>query len=287
MVLTTLSDHAQLNVVDSGAGRPFLMLHGWAMAGELFRPLMTSYAPGARLVAPDLRGHGASAKYGPATIDRLGQDVVELAAALDLEDVLAVGWSMGAMALWRALEDKTFSARVTGVVVVDMSPKIVNDAAWRLGLRDGRELEETLAAAAAMRRDWPAAVTRFTPNILADGAGPERQGVLDLLREVALGQDAAFLADLWESMAREDFRDRLCVASAPLLAVYGEKSRLYAPASSAFVARRARAGRAVEMRGVGHAPHLEDPQRFAEILTSFAAETSKMKAPAARSGAAM
>lgn len=83
-----------------------LLLHGIGMTADLnwggsFATLRQRF----RVVAPDLPGHGRSG--GPAPDFRLedcADDVAELATALGIEQVIAVGYSMGgliAQLLWR------------------------------------------------------------------------------------------------------------------------------------------------------------------------------------------
>lgn len=277
-------DGALLRYDDVGAGRPVLFVHGWAMAASLFGELADTLRPEFRVIVPNLRGHGQSPPEGAPEIDVLGRDLADLVAALDLDDVLAVGWSMGAMALWSACEDAAFCETLTGLVVIDMSPRLANDDGWRFGLADGRDLAATLAAAGPMRADWPRAVARFVPRIVAAGEENARAPLVEAMSTVALAQDAEFMAALWESMARQDFRTALGRLPAPTLVVYGEKSRLYAPAASRFIARAAADGRAVSFANSGHAPHFEEPRRFVESLRSFAASTSKNQAGPARAG---
>src|SRR3954453_20344918 len=88
---------------DEGAGRPFVLLHGFAAdtnvnyvrSGVLDLLLDEGY----RVVTLDARGHGLSSKpmnpeaYGN---DAMKRDVVALFDHLALDDVLLVGYSMGA-----------------------------------------------------------------------------------------------------------------------------------------------------------------------------------------------
>lgn len=278
MTWVSLKDGARLRVRISGAGTPILFVHGWAMNGALFADAADLLEDGFTTICVDLRGHGESSRSGDATIAQLGADIAEIAEGLALRDLVVCGWSMGAMALWAAASDARFQRRVAGYVIIDMSPRLPNDGAWALGLADGRDLDATIGAAAAMRRDWEASVRRFAPRILAEGAN---EPVLQKrLEEAALAQDANIMAALWESMARQDFRARLRTLAAPTLAIFGERSQLYREASSRFIARECPMGRAIGFRHSGHAPHLEEPQRFASVLREFAATTSRNSAPA-------
>ncbi len=285
MVWVTLKDGARLKVRSRGGPKHILFVHGWAMHGGLFDGVANLLPETLGAHSIDLRGHGDSSRQGPATVEQLGADLVEAAEILGLQNIVAVGWSMGAMALWAAAADARFQRRIAGYVIVDMSPRLPNDGDWRLGLADGRALDATLDAARAMRADWPAAVARFAPRILA--AGVEQKLLAARLAAAALHQDADFMAALWESMARQDFRARLKTIAAPTLAIFGARSQLYAEGSSRFLARECPMGSAIGFENSGHAPHLEEPQRFAAVLRDFAAVTTRKEAPAASAGAAI
>ena len=47
-----------VHVESAGAGPPLVLLHGWALHGGLFAPLMAGYAARFRVHAVDLPGHG-------------------------------------------------------------------------------------------------------------------------------------------------------------------------------------------------------------------------------------
>ena len=66
----------QLYVEASGAGPPLVLLHGFAMHGGLFAPLLPALTPHFRVHVVDLPGHGRS-----PSIDN--SDMSALAAAID------------------------------------------------------------------------------------------------------------------------------------------------------------------------------------------------------------
>lgn len=76
-----------------------LFLHGWSQSSLSFdRQFSGPLAGRFRLVAPDLRGHGASDRPAdPEATDSAvwAEDIAAVIAALDLGRPLAVGWSMG------------------------------------------------------------------------------------------------------------------------------------------------------------------------------------------------
>ena len=129
----TASDGTRIAYRDEGTGTPLVLLHGLMAHGGFFRA-QADLAADFRVIAIDLRGHGASARAGERpTVEQLAGDVSELAEALDLSGAIGVGWSMGATVLWHVLSGPAAS-RFAGSVVVDMTARVRNDAEWDLGL---------------------------------------------------------------------------------------------------------------------------------------------------------
>lgn len=93
----TLRDEAGLSVLDAGEGAsPLLFIHGNSCDHTFLAPQIEHFAANRRVVAPDLLGHGASDKPEcEYTFPRLADDLAEVAAALRLPPVVAVGHSMG------------------------------------------------------------------------------------------------------------------------------------------------------------------------------------------------
>ena len=134
---------------DEGEGRPLVLLHGLMAHGGFFReqaPLADAF----RLIAIDLRGHGASARPGERpTVEQVAADVAGLADALGLEGAIGVGWSMGATILWHVLTGPA-AARFAGAVSIDMTARVLNDEDWGLGLSP----QACEARTAAIRDDF-------------------------------------------------------------------------------------------------------------------------------------
>jgi pimeloyl-ACP methyl ester carboxylesterase len=82
----------------TGDGPPVIFHHG--MGGDLSQPLgLLAELRVSRLIAPDARGHGASAhltRDAEASFDLLADDVIRVADHLGLERFVAAGISMGA-----------------------------------------------------------------------------------------------------------------------------------------------------------------------------------------------
>lgn len=267
----TASDGAHVAYSDEGRGRPLVLLHG-LMADSAFFERQRALADSFRIVAVDLRGHGATpAGTEPPTIRRLADDVAELAAALDLEGAVGIGWSLGAAVLWRVLAGPA-SPRFVGAVVVDMTPRVLNDAGWDLGL--SRETCE--ARSQAIRDDFPAFAAAAGQAIFAEpGAAADRAA------RAFAANDPAAIGALWESLVEEDFRPLLPSIRQPTLVVHGAHSHLYGADTAGHLVAALPKARAVAFDRSGHAPHLEESERFNATIREFAATLPPVRQPEA------
>ncbi len=254
---------------DEGRGPAILMIHGWGVSGALLEDLAARLADRFRVVVPDLPGHGESP---PLTDDfHFGDFADALAEFIDetgLDGACLVGWSMGAMVCWDLL-DRHPEIEAAGLVCIDMVPRLVNGASWTLGLRDGEGPEVFEVQIQRMLEDWTAYTGRFVPRIFASEPSDAVATTVAQTRRVALANDPDSMARAWGEMCAQDFRETLPRIAVPAWVVAGEKSQLYGPAAGRWVADTLpRAALSVYPRS-GHAPHLEEPERFARDLAQF------------------
>ena len=111
----------QMSWEEIGEGEPLLWLHGHMGCGADWQYVFKEPPSGYRLIAPDLRGHGASTNpSGAFTFRQCALDVQALLAHLSLPRVKAIGLSGGGIAL---LHMATLQpARVEAMVVVSAPP---------------------------------------------------------------------------------------------------------------------------------------------------------------------
>jgi pimeloyl-ACP methyl ester carboxylesterase len=266
-----LNDGLTMAYAEHGAGRPLLLVHGWAASGRFFHAQQSALQNDFRIITPDLRGHGATpAPDGEASVELLAADLAALAERLDLEGAVAVGWSMGAMVLWRALQFG-LADRLAGMVVVDMTPRIVNDAGWRLGLKGGYDLKAADAARRAMLADWPGFSAAMARSVVAEGLEAERRQLIEWITLSVARNTPEPLARLWGSLAEQDFREELAAIRTPTLIAHGARSQLYPTETGRYLEDRLPDARRIPFERSGHAPHLEEPETFNRVVAEFAA----------------
>lgn len=260
----TASDGARIAYRDEGNGTPLVLLHGLMAHGGFFRA-QSPLADRFRLIAPDLRGHGASEAGQAPTIGRAAADIAELAEALDLEGAIGVGWSMGATLLWHVLTGAV-AGRFAGAVVIDMTARVLNDGDWELGL----SREQCAARTAAIRDDFERFAVDAGQAIFAPPVGNGTRALVDWASFEFARNDPAAIASLWESLVGQDVRGLLSRIRHPTLVVHGAHSSLYGADTADHLVAALPDARAVRFEASGHAPHLEQPELFNATLSDFA-----------------
>ena len=102
-----------------GKGEPTLLLiHGWSNNRSIWDTQIKHFAQKHQVIAVDLPGFGNSGnERSEWTMENFGKDIAEIIKQLKLDDVVVVGFSMGAPV---AIETaKLMPGNVEGVVLVD------------------------------------------------------------------------------------------------------------------------------------------------------------------------
>lgn len=278
-----LPDGAVMSYAEAGAGAPVVLVHGWAANGAFFRDLSRELAKRHRVIMVTLRGHpGSDQGRAPLTIETLADDIAHLFEALDLKGATALGWSMGAMALWAAAS--RIAGRLSGLIVEDMGPRVVNDSTWPHGIASGYGESDVAGTVSEITADWPAYVARFAPRMFAPSVRETHPELAAWAASEMAKADADAMASFWTSMARQDFRAALARIATPMLVIHGGDSQVYPDGATAFVAHTAPNATRIVIPGAGHVPHLEAPEAFLNHTEAFIRDT---RGPELRSGGAV
>jgi pimeloyl-[acyl-carrier protein] methyl ester esterase len=258
---------AALHVEEAGSGRPLVLLHGWSFSSAALLGPLAPLAARARLVAPDLRGHGRSGGAGPFCLDDLAADVLQVFTALDLRGAVLAGWSLGAIVALAALP--ALEGRVSALALVAGTPCFTVREGWPHGLAD-RTVE---AVAAQVRRDPGRAVGRFFEGMFAPGEldAPGRARA-DASRAGAPVPPAASLLAALDVLRTADVRAALHAAATPTLVLHGDADPVCPPGAAHALAGAIPRARLLLVPGAGHAPFLSRPGAVVDALGALLEE---------------
>lgn len=267
----TATDGDRIAYDDMGEGRPLLLLHG-LMAHRGFFERQHELADSFRLIAVDLRGHGESRSPGETpTIEQLAGDVTALVELLDLEDAIGVGWSLGASVLWQVLTGPA-ADRFAGAVIVDMTPRVMNDDSWRLGLSE----DACEARRRAIEADFPTFANAAGQAIFAASNAEALAESARWAGEEFAKNEAGAISALWSSLVQQDFRSRLGRICQPTLIIHGAESHLYGSDTADHLVAALPDARALRFDRAGHSPHFEQPELFNRAIRDFAASLPRV-----------
>jgi pimeloyl-ACP methyl ester carboxylesterase len=264
-----------------------VLLHGIAGTSATWDAVIPRLAEHYDVLAPDLLGHGESAKpRGDYSLGAYANAVRDLLEALGENRATLVGHSLGGgIAMQFAYQ---FLERCERLVLVDSGGlgrevhPLLRAAAlpgaglvlpWlstttsrgvgalvrgmsRLGIRAGPDLDETWRGFASLEE--PAARRAFIQTV---------RGVMDLSGQRVSANERLYLAE-----------------GLPTLIVWGENDPLL-PMRHACAAHKRMAGSRLEIfPHAGHFPHRDDPERFAMVLADFIRTTKPLHARAKHLG---
>jgi pimeloyl-ACP methyl ester carboxylesterase len=261
----------------AGSGPVVLLIHGIAGTSEQWADVAPVLAEDYTVVAPDLLGHGNSAKpIGDYSLGAYAVSLRDLLIVLGQRRATVVGHSLGGgIAMQFAYEYPVFCERLVVVSSGGLGREV--HPLLRAATLPGAEIVLPLIASQRVL-GWGGAVGQALARI-GLRAGPD---IAEMARGYASLADAearsAFLhtvrAVIDHSGQRVSAADRLYLSSMlPSLIVWGRRDPLI-PAAHGESAHRLMPGSCLEIfEDAGHFPHLDDPIRFAAVLREFLDET--------------
>lgn len=262
-----------------GSGPPLLLVHGITSSSRTWKSIMPRLAKNHTVIAPDLLGHGRSAKpQGDYSLGAYASGMRDLLVALDIPKATVVGHSLGGGIAMQFCYQ--FPNRVSRLVLVDTG-----------GI--GREVNPVLRAAALPGAEFVLPLL-FTPT-LHDAAAKVRNFVAGF--GIHGNADVEGVAEGFASLTKADSRrafvntvrsvidpngqrvsaaDRLYLTSdIPSMIVWGDKDKII-PVAHADLAHELMPGSRLEIfPGAGHFPFNDDPDRFINVLEDFIETTGE------------
>jgi len=234
-----------------GAGPPVLVLHGWGACIEAVFPIVTGLAPVATVYALDLPGFGSTEKPpSPWGVEDYQTFVAAFMNAVDVDRAAIVGHSNGGRIAIRMAS--TEPRRVSRLVLVDSA-----------GIRPKRTLRY-------YRRVALAKIGKYAARFL--GAPGERLRAALIARAGSADYLAAgLMRPTLVRLVNADLRSLMPRIAVPTLLVWGSQDTDTPLPAAREMERLIPDAGLVVLEGAGHYSYLDQPSRFARIVSHFIA----------------
>jgi pimeloyl-ACP methyl ester carboxylesterase len=261
----------------AGQGPLIVLVHGITGSSDQWEPVMDALRDRYTVFAPDLLGHGESAKpRGDYSLGAYASGIRDLLIGLSAEPATIVGHSLGGgIAMQLAYQFPERCGRLvlmsSGGIARDVHPLL------RAASLPGSEVVLPLITHTRLL-DVGAAVGRALGKIGLQ-AGPDiAEGARGYASLSDAGARAAFLHTIRAVIdpmgQRISALDRLYLAEKmPSMVVHGERDQII-PIHHAAIAHEAMPGSRLEiLPDAGHFPQLTEPVKIARLLADFIDET--------------
>lgn len=247
-----------------------MFVHGFTTTAEFWREQIETFSSRYRVVRINLPGHGISPRPDGRdyTISAFADDVLEVFRALEIDEAVLVGLSMGGTVA------QSFTlchpGRVRALVLVGATPH---------GLGEDVNADNVLKAIDEL------GVVTASQRVIERSFGHAASADLVNFAKEEVAQTPAFVArQAIASLNASDSRGRLGEIRVPTLVVVGYEDIITPPAESAVLAEGIPDSRLEVIADAGHFPMLEQPGIFNRVLDKFLTETDSRSSHASSAG---
>jgi pimeloyl-ACP methyl ester carboxylesterase len=260
--MKTLSlNDVDLAVFDRGAGTPVLFVHGFPLDHTMWNGQLDPFSADYRVIAPDLRGFGASGVTdGKVAMEQFADDLDTVLGKLGVEEpIVYCGLSMGGYVAWQFW--MKYPHRVRALILCDTraAADAPEAAAARLEMADRVLAEGPSPVAEAM-----------IPKLFAEATRARNSHVVETVRRVMLATDPRGIAAAARGMAeRPDATSALPGIDRPTLVAVGEFDALSTPDEMLAMADAIPQARFARIPAAGHMSPMENASSFNEAMLAF------------------
>jgi sigma-B regulation protein RsbQ len=259
---------ARNHVHVSGSGsQPMVFAHGFGCDQNMWRYVTPAFEADYRIVLFDYVGSGKSdlRAYDPeryATLDGYAQDVLDVCAALDLEDVILVGHSVSSMI--GVLAANREPERFAHLIMVGPSPRYIDEPGYVGGFQRA-DIEGLLEM---MDKNFIGWANFLAPAIMKN---PERPELGAELTESFCSTDPVVARRVAEATFFADNREDLPRLRVPSLILQCSEDMVAPEQVGEYVHRNTPGSTLRVMRATGHCPHMSHPEETVQAIAEYLA----------------
>lgn len=276
----------ELNLIDgtllpyrvSGKGEPVIFIHGLFGKSEDYKEVIQEVSKNYCCISFDMRGHGNSKAEAGFSVAQFAKDLRALIDFLALTNPVLVGYSTGALTIFSYLE-QFGCENIKKVIFVDITPKIINDDGWSLGLYRGEyKAQDFQNDLLTMDSNFLKFASYFTYRNMTkyNEKSPYRtQASLlsKILARLLIGNDPKrrrMTKELWTEIAKSDFRKVLEEIHIPVAFFYANPGSLFSPDVAKYMQSKVKGNAImVPFENASHALLFSHGKQFTKELMHF------------------
>ena len=242
-------------------GHHLVLVHGFPLDHTVWQRQIDYFVDHCRVIAPDLRGFGASdVTPGAVSMEQMADDVAAVLDALEVRDkVIFCGLSMGAYVGWQFW--RKHRHRVAGLIVCD-SRAVADSPEAAAGRRN--------LAAATLKEGSTAAAKVMLPKMFAPVTYEKHKELVERVRLMMERHKPAGIAAALEGLAtRIDARELLPTIDVPSLVIVGQDDVISTADEMRQIADAIPDAGWVVVPDAGHLAILENPAVVNEAIAEF------------------
>ncbi|NOH17274.1 alpha/beta fold hydrolase [Clostridium cochlearium] len=260
------NDNVNIYYEVKGEGKPILFISGWSCSTRFFDRNINELSKDYKIIAMDLRGHGNSEKPEHGyRISRFAKDIEEFLEYLKVEDVTAIGWSMGASILWSYIE-LFGNKRISKLVSIDQSPAQYIGPDWKWGQTGCYDVESFVRLCGDLtyaERQAAEGTVRACLN------HEPKEDELNFLVEEIMKCPANVKIEIMRDHTNLDWRDFLPYINMPTLVCVGRKSQVFPWQGSAYVGEKIKRARIEFFENCSHMLFWDEAEKFNNLIKEF------------------
>lgn len=247
--------NSKLSYIDTGKGnKTLLFIHGFCGSHEYWSDIIAELKDEYRVVAVDLRGHGASEEIGKTfSIEDMAADIASFLEDLKIGQVYMFGHSLGGYVTLAFAE--RFPGKLSGFSLIH-STAFPDDEAGKEGrLKSVEKIEMD---------GIPAFIDGLVPKLFAHSDDPNIEHTKEIGYKTS---ESGAIGSLHAMRNRTDRNHVLKDTKLPVLLVAGEQDKVI-PAEKTFSVKGSHINEVI-LEGSGHMGMLEAPNRLIEEIIRY------------------
>lgn len=246
---------------ERGSGIPLLLVHGFPFNRHMWEPQVQGLSDIARIITPDLRGHGDSEfTRGSYTMDKLAGDLYEFLTEIGVtQPVIIGGLSMGGYITFAFY--RKYPERVAAVILA--STRATADT------EEGKLRREEMAAL-ALESGSGAVAEGMLPKIMSPKTYENKPELVEKMKRMMEKTSPQGIAGALLGMKeRPDSTGTLQQIDKPTLVIHGADDQLAPVQEAESMQAILKTSHLQVIQGAGHLPNLEQPEQFNRTVREF------------------